>query len=181
MISPPIKNSLHIYYTYKYKLIWYYYLQNYLDIREGQPKEEYLDVIRPLRKLVSEGIADMCNFKSLIYIYEGFGWMKKGSLNNTLSNVEKYTNDLANLLSDRIVNKSTNVNINNFIYNNNNIHPIGYTMAIEIENVLGINELRACVGKPIRFIEKFNEAFQIKNNKKIFSETLLENLYKIYI
>lgn len=98
-----------------------------------------------------------------------------------LSNVEKYTNDLANLLNDRIVNKNTNVNINNFIYNNNDIHPIGYTMACEIENVLGINELRAWVGMPIRFIEKFNEAFKVKNNKEIFDENLLENLYKMYI
>lgn len=159
----------------------HHYLQNYLDISEGQPKEEYLSVIWPLEKLVSEGIADMCNFKNLIFIYEGFGWMKKGSLNEILNNVEKYINDLANLLYDRIVNKNTNVNINNFIYNNNAIHPIGYTMACDIENTLGINELRQCVGKPIRFIEKFNEAFEIKTNRKIFSERLIENLYKMYI
>lgn len=123
----------------------------------------------------------MCNFKKLTFIYEGFGWMKKVSLNEILNNVEKYINDLANLLYDRIVNKNTNVNINNFIYNNNAIHPIGYTMACDIENTLGINELRQCVGKPIRFIEKFNEAFEIKTNRKIFSERLIENLYKMYI
>lgn len=107
--------------------------------------------------------------------------MKKDSLNETLNNVEKYTNDLANLLSDKIVNKNTNVNINNFIYNNNVIHPMGYTMAHEIEKTLGINELRQCVGKPIRFIQKFNEAYKTKNNKEIFSKNLLDCLYKIYI
>lgn len=159
----------------------HHHLQNYLDISEGKPKEEYLDVIWPLKKLVSEGIADMCNFKNLTFIYEGFGWMKKGSLNETLNNIEKYINDLANLLNDRIVNKNTNVNINNSIYNNNVIHPIGYIIACEIENILGIDELRQCVGKPIRFIDKFNEAYKVKNHKEIFSKNLLDSLYKMYM
>lgn len=159
----------------------HHYLQNYLHIKEGNVKPEYKDVIKPLGKLVSEGIADMCNFQRLIHIYEGYGWMEKGSLNNTLSNSEKYIKDLGYLLNDRIVNKNTNVNINNFIYKNNIIHPIGYTIASKIDNVLGINELRQCVDMPIRFLEKYNDVYKIENGQAIFEETLIKKLYEMYL
>ena len=151
-----------------------------LTINEGVVRSKYYNLINLLGKLVSEGIADMCNFKSMIYIYEGFGWMEKGTLSYILANSEKYIKELGEAINDIIVNRNENVNINKIIYNNNSIHPIGYTMAKEIEETLGINDLRKCVGMPVKFLVKYNEAFKINNGSEIFDEEVLKKLYTVY-
>ncbi|MDY6895170.1 MAG: DUF5700 domain-containing putative Zn-dependent protease [Thermotogota bacterium] len=157
----------------------HHYLKDYLNIYK-QPKNGYNDVTLSLFTLENEGIADMCNFESQKYIYEKFGWMEKGVLMDILKNSNKYINQLNNILKIKLVENNDHVNIYEFLMHNQIVHPLGYKMASTIEDYLGLDELRGCVGNPLNFVLKFNKAYEIENSKKAFDDEVIEKLCFIY-
>ncbi|ABX32136.1 hypothetical protein Pmob_1433 [Petrotoga mobilis SJ95] len=157
----------------------HHYLKDYINIYK-QPQNGYNDVTLSLFTLENEGIADMCNFESLKYIYEKFGWMEKGLLMDILINSNKYINQLNNILKIKLVENNNHVNIYEFLMQNQIVHPLGYKMARTIEEYLGLDELRDCVGNPLKFISKFNTAFEMENSKKAFDDEVIEKLCFIY-
>lgn len=157
----------------------HHYLKDYLNIYK-QPQNSYNDITLSLFTLENEGIADMCNFESQKYIYEKFGWMEKGLLMDILKNSNKYINQLNNILKIKLVENNDHVNIYEFLMQNQIVHPLGYKMASTIEEYLGLDELRDCVGNPLKFILKFNKAYEIENSKKAFGNEVIEKLCFIY-
>lgn len=157
----------------------HHYLKDYGNISE-EPKKECNDVTRALFALENEGTADMCSFDSLSYIYEHFGYMEKGKLNKVLGNITNYIEQLNYKLEDKLINNNESVSIYSFIMSDEIVHPLGYTMATQIKNFLGIKELIQCTGKPLQFLIKFNIAFEKSTGKKAFSDDIINKLCIIY-
>gem|GEM_PF-2363780 len=57
---------------------------------------------------------------------------------------------------------------------------LGYSIASKIEKVFGIEELRNCVGNPLQFLVKYEEALYQSSHEGIFDEELIERLEEIY-
>lgn len=148
----------------------HHYLQRYIDNEELILKDDYKDIKRMLFVISNEGTADMCNFISTNEIYEKFGWMEKGCLDSMMENVEFHMKKLNNLLEKRLDERNKNVDIISFINENHKYHVLGYHMAKTIEKGISIEELRSCIGKPLRFILSYNEAY-----KKLYKEYMLSD------
>lgn len=156
----------------------HHYLKDYVN--SEKPKKGYDDVTRTLFTLENEGTADMCSFDSLNYIYEHFGWMEQGLLKNILENSIDYIEQLNCKLKEKLINNNDSISLYEFIMNNQIVHPLGYTMATQIKNYLGIEELKRCTGKPLQFLLKFNLAFEKNTGKKAFNDDVIEKLHFIY-
>ncbi|MEG2290469.1 MAG: DUF5700 domain-containing putative Zn-dependent protease [Clostridium sp.] len=157
----------------------HHYLKDSIDI-STESKPEYKDVIRAICTLENEGTADMCSFHGLCHLYEDFGWMEKGILNEVLNNSTEYINILNRKLKDRLINNDDTIKIYDFIMGNQIVHPLGYKMASDIENYLGIDVLKECTGKPLEFILKFNLSFELSTGKKAFDQQVIDKLYFIF-
>lgn len=157
----------------------HHYLKDYLNLSEYS-KNAFNDVTLTLWALENEGIADMCSFESLWAIYEEFGWTDKGLITEILENTAKYISDFNDKMQRKIINEDDSINLYEFIMQNQIIHPLGYKMAKTIERDFGIEELKRCVGKPLEFILKFNQAYELENGIYAFDENLIERLISIY-
>lgn len=157
----------------------HHYLKGYCNIYE-EPKDGYNDLTLTLRALENEGTADMCSFEGLNYLYEHFGGMEKGQLENILINFNDYIKMLNGRLKEKLINKNDSISLYNFIMNNQIVHPLGYKMASEIKNYLGIEALKQTVGKPVQFLLCFNDAFEESTGDRAFDPMVIEKLRLLY-
>ena len=157
----------------------HHYLKGCINIYK-EPKEGYDDLTLTLRALENEGTADMCSFEGLNYIYEHFGWMEKGQLEKVLSSFNEYIEMLNDRFQEKLINNNKSISLYSFIMNNQIVHPLGYKMASEIKNYLGIEALRQTVGKPVQFLLSFNDAFEESTGKRAFDHRVIEKLRLLY-
>ncbi|NBI05408.1 DUF5700 domain-containing putative Zn-dependent protease [Senegalia massiliensis] len=154
-------------------------LHHYLKENCQKPKKGYNEVGKALFALENEGIADMCSFKDICFIYEYFGFMEKGILKDCLENPDRYMREFIKLLRDKLI-LNKDIKLNNFLMTNQIVHPLGYSIAKYIENTFGIDELRNCAGKPLNFLLKYNDAVKKNLHKELLDQETIQKLKEIY-
>ncbi|MGO1368823.1 MAG: DUF5700 domain-containing putative Zn-dependent protease [Senegalia sp. (in: firmicutes)] len=152
----------------------HYLKENIQKIEKG-----YEEVGRSLFALENEGMADMCSFEEISFIYEYFGFMKKDMVKVYLENPVRYIKEFSNKLRDRIV-LNKDVKLHEYLMEEQIVHPLGYTMGKYIESVMGIDELKDCVGKPLDFILKYHYALKQETNEELLDRETIEKLMCIY-
>jgi len=68
-------------------------------------------------------------------------------------NVTKYTRDYFEMVKAKLDQREPSLQLHQYLMANQIVHPLGYSMACEIENTLGHEELLSCVGKPVEFVK----------------------------
>ncbi len=139
-------------------------------------KEEHGDIDQALYWFESEGIADLCNFKETSKIYEKYGYAKKGELENTLKNMKSHINIIDRIMLLSISKKNNSRELLDYLFDNVKFHSIGFFMAKTIEEVLGVEVIRAVVGDPIAFINMYQKACKLDadRNEYAFSYNLID-------
>ncbi len=158
----------------------HHYLKQQIKGIYKSPKEGYKDITNSLFMLENEGTADMCSFEGLSSVYELLGFAEKGVMKDVLTNSTAYLKQFSNMLKNKLISNDDSINLTNFLLTNQIMHPLGYTMASKIESVLGIEELRNCVGRPLEFLLKYQEAINKTSGEKIFGSETIAKLKEIY-
>ncbi|WP_202708897.1 DUF5700 domain-containing putative Zn-dependent protease [Sporosalibacterium faouarense] len=158
----------------------HHYMKSHIRGIYKQTKEGHEDVVKSLFALENEGIADMCSFKGLSFIYEFLGFMEKVLMEDVLNNPVSYMKKFGEMLKNKLEFQKESINLYDFLMRNQIIHPLGYSMGRNIEDVFGLDELKSCVGNPFKFLLKYHHSIEIKNGEKILDGKTIEYLDNIY-
>ncbi len=158
----------------------HHFLKHYYVCQYPRAKKGYEDLAFSLFALENEGIADMCNFEGLSFIYEWLGFTEKGFMRLVLKNVTKYTRDYFEMVKAKLDQREPSLQLHQYLMANQIVHPLGYSMACEIENTLGHEELLSCVGKPVEFVKKYVKAVSQNTGEILLDDETLNRLENIY-
>jgi len=158
----------------------HHFLKDYSGCQYPRAKQGYEDLAFSLFALENEGIADMCSFEGLSFIYEWLGFTEKGFMKVVLGNVTKYLRDYFEMVKTKLDQKESPLQLHQYLMENQIVHPLGYSMASEIENTLGHGELLSCVGKPIEFARKYVEAVSKNTGEILLDDDTFSGLENIY-
>lgn len=129
-----------------------------------------------LRMLENEGIANLCNFKSIYPIYKLLGLKVNDCIDTELEKVDEYMISFLNLLEKNLVIDNFDISFDNEFIHSLKYIVMSYHMAKTILGICGIEVLRGLVGKPIPFFVKYLDCSNLNLNNRYLSEKSISKL-----
>lgn len=123
-----------------------------------------------LKMLESEGIANLCNFKSIYPVYRLLGINAEILNSEDLKEVEENIISFLKILEERISNNNLNKSFDVEFIENLKYIGMSYHMAKSILDAYGIDTIRGLVGKPIPFLKSYLECSKLNESNKYLSE-----------
>lgn len=102
----------------------------------------------------SEGIADLCNFKSTCRLYERFGYAHPGALDQMLSRIESEIGQTSAVFSAYARNEVPESRVRAFLSEDARFHVIAYFMACTLQRANPAH-VRDTLGDPFEFFTRY--------------------------
>lgn len=158
----------------------HHYLKEFCEPKIVYPKSSN-SIESFLRMLENEGIANLCNFKSIYPIYKLLGLNVNTCIDSELENVNDYMISFLKSLESSIDSNNLDVSFNDAFIENLKYISMSYHMAKTILDIYDIEFLRSLVGKPIPFFIKYLDCSNLNLNNKYLSEKSISKLLDMQV
>lgn len=143
--------------------------------------KEYSYIEHLLFWFETEGIANLCNFEEMNYMYEEMLGLESGYMARVMENSDKYLRKVNEIIKAILNHRDYDKKFAREFGRNAMFHPISYVMAKRILEIGGGLRIKSIVGDIVGFFKAYNECAMKSESFYYFDEEVMAGIEQVLV